>query len=67
MMHSVSPAKSTMNIAMAKFYVQQGKRVLFFTLDQRKTIDMLIPHFPKALFELVGETGVLIHERPCKG
>ena len=56
-----------MNIAMAKFYVQQGKRVLFFTLDQRKTIDMLIPHFPKALFELVGETGVLIHERPCKG
>lgn len=55
--------KMTMNIAMAKLYVRQGKQVVFAAMDQRKTIDMLREHFPKALFELVGNWGIRIHER----
>lgn len=54
--------KSTMNIAMAKFYLDQGRKVLFMTVNQRETITMLARHFPKALFEVVGEQGVAIHE-----
>lgn len=54
----------TMNIAMAKFYIKQGKQVVFATLDQQATVVMLTEHFSKGtLFELVGDWGVKIHER----
>lgn len=65
MMHDITihKRKVTVNIEMLKFYVSQGKRVAFMTLDQRKTIDMLTPHFkPGTLFELIPD-GIVIHER----
>lgn len=55
--------KSTMNIAMTKFYLSQEKKVIFATANQSMTIIMLRGHFPKALFELVEDWGILIHER----
>ena len=55
--------KCTLSIEMTKFYLAQGKRVMFATLDQRKTFNMLHKHFPNALFELVDDCGILIHER----
>jgi hypothetical protein len=55
--------KVTMNIAMSKLYLKQGKKIVFCTMDQRKTVLMLSEHFPNALFELVGDWGVKIHER----
>ena len=56
--------KLTMNIAMCKFYIKQGKRVVFATMDQQKTIAMLKPHFEKGtLFELIETWGVKVHER----
>lgn len=65
MMHDVTipSGKVTVNIAMLKLYVSQGKRVAFMTLDTRKTIEMLTPYFkPGTLFELI-ENGVIIHEK----
>ena len=57
-------SKLTMNIAMCKLYMRQGKSVMFATLDQQRTIDMLRPHFDKGtLFELIDDCGVRIHER----
>ena len=58
--------KSTMNIVMAKFYLKQGKSVVFMTANQTMTITMLRCHFPTALFELIGETGVRIHDTKFK-
>lgn len=56
--------KTTMNIPMLKFYIRQGRSVVFATMDQRKTIDMLSLHFNKGtLFELVETWGVKVHER----
>lgn len=55
--------KTTINIAMAKMYLSLGKDVVFAAYDQSGTIKMLSQHFPGALFELVGEWGVRIHER----
>lgn len=69
MMHQISlPSqrigKLTMNVAMAKLYMRQGKVVIFATLDQQATIAMLAQHFDKGtLFGLVGDWGVSIHER----
>jgi len=57
----------TMNIAMCKLYVRQGKLVVFATKDQLKTIAMLRPHFTRGtLFELVETWGVRVHERNFK-
>lgn len=55
--------KVTMNIAMARLYMKQGRSVIFATLDQQKTISMLSEHFNNALFELVDTWGVKVHER----
>lgn len=55
--------KTTINIAMVKIYLRLGKPVVFAAYDQSATIKMLKLHFPNALFELVGEWGVKIHER----
>lgn len=61
---AISSGKTTMNIAMAKFYIKQGRQVVFATLDQQATIAMLTGHFGKGtLFELVEHWGVKIHER----
>lgn len=61
---AISSGKTTMNIAMAKFYIKQGRQVVFATLDQQATIAMLTEHFGKGtLFELVEHWGVRIHER----
>ncbi len=55
--------KVTMNIAMCKFYLKQRKIVVFATMNQRATVTMLTKHFPNALFELVEDWGVKVHER----
>lgn len=65
MMHDVTihKRKVTVNINMLKFYMSQGKEVVFMAKDYRKTIAMLTPYFkPGTLFEIV-EDGVIIHER----
>lgn len=53
--------KVTMNIAMTKLYMAQGKSVVFATADQQQTITMLSSHFRNALFELVEDWGVRVH------
>lgn len=51
------------NAAMLRFWINQGKRVVVATHNPGQTIKELHLYFPRALFSIVGNWGVSIHER----
>lgn len=64
--HPRQYGKSVYGMEVALANVRLGKKVLFAFIDLNRGISILHYHFPKALYEVVGDRGLIVWQRKLK-